>query len=600
MHKLRIPLAIVFALFASAANLPASEAPQETKQERDQRMAWWRDARFGMFIHWGLYAVPAGTWQGKQIGGIGEWIMHNAKIPVADYENLTAQFNPVKFNADQWVSIAKRAGMKYMVITSKHHDGFAMFHSKASPYNIYDATSFHRDPLAELAAACKRQGMRLGFYYSQCQDWHHPGAEAIGGHWDKAQDGSFDRYLDTVAIPQVHEILTNYPLSVLWWDTPTGAMTSERAAKLAALLRLRPGLITNDRLGGGFAGDTNTPEQFIPATGYPGRDWETCMTMNDTWGYKSYDHNWKSPETLIRNLADIASKGGNYLLNVGPTAEGEIPPASVERLAAVGRWMDLNGAAIYGTTASPFKKLPWGRCTQKPGRLYLHVFAWPAGELVVPGLKNRVTGAYLLADKEKTVLPVSARENGLSVKLSTEAPDRIDSVVVLEIEGKPDVEPEILSQNKAGVVELPAGEAMLHGDSLRCQGDSAGENIGFWTNPKDWASWEFKIDRPGRFDVELTFACEPGSADSEYEVTLAEEEKAAKGLRPRKRIVVTQPEEKLLGKVENTGSWGQFVVVKLGTITIARGCHVLSVKPTKMPHGAVMNLRSIVLKPAGT
>jgi alpha-L-fucosidase len=292
MHKPLISSIIVVALFASAAGLTASDAlPQETKQERDQRMAWWRDARFGMFIHWGLYAVPAGTWQGKQIPSIGEWIMNTGKIPVADYEKLAAQFNPVKFNADQWVSIAKRAGMKYIVITSKHHDGFAMFHSKASPYNIYDATPFQRDPLAELAAACKRQGLRLGFYYSQCQDWHHPGAEAIGEHWDKAQDGSFDHYLDTVAIPQVQEILTNYPLSVLWWDTPTGAMTSERAAKLAALLKLRPGLITNDRLGGGFSGDTNTPEQFVPATGYPGRDWETCMTMNDTWGFKSYDHN---------------------------------------------------------------------------------------------------------------------------------------------------------------------------------------------------------------------------------------------------------------------------------------------------------------------
>jgi alpha-L-fucosidase len=553
-----------------------------------------------MFIHWGLYAVPAGTWQGKQIPSIGEWIMNTAKIPVADYGKLTAQFNPVKFNADRWVSIAKRAGMKYIVITSKHHDGFAMFHSHASPYNIYDATPFQRDPLAELAAACKRQGLRLGFYYSQCQDWHHPGAEAIGGHWDKAQDGSFDRYLDTVAIPQVREILTNYPLSVLWWDTPTGAMTSERAAKLAALLRLRPGLITNDRLGGGFAGDTNTPEQFIPATGYPGRDWETCMTMNDTWGYKSYDHNWKSPEMLIRNLADIASKGGNYLLNVGPTSLGEIPPASVERLAAVGRWMDLNGAAIYGTTASPFKKLSWGRCTQKPGRLYLHVFAWPAGELVVPGLKNRVTAAYLLTDKEKTALPVENRENGATVKLPAEAPDKIDSVVVLEIEGKADVEPALLSQDNRGVVELPAGEAMLHGDSLRCQGDSAGENIGFWTNPKDWASWEFKINRPGRFDVELTFACEPGSAGSEYGVTLLADEQIPAAIRSRKRMVVTLSAQKLSGKVESTGGWEKFVAVKLGTITITRsGRQVLSVKPTKMPHGAVMNLKSITLKPAG-
>ncbi len=277
MHKLRTSWILAIATFALALEGAASVAmpqettmPAETKQERDQRMAWWREARFGMFIHWGLYAVPAGTWQGKQIPGIGEWIMNTGKIPVGDYGRLAAQFNPVKFNADQWVSIAKKAGMRYIVITSKHHDGFAMFHSKASPYNIYDATPFKRDPLAELAAACQKQGMRLGFYYSQCQDWHHPGGEACGGHWDKAQDGNFDKYLQTVAIPQVTEILSNYPLSVLWWDTPTGAMTNERAAQLATLLKRRPGLITNDRLGGGFPGDTNTPEQFIPATGYPG------------------------------------------------------------------------------------------------------------------------------------------------------------------------------------------------------------------------------------------------------------------------------------------------------------------------------------------
>jgi alpha-L-fucosidase len=605
MHKLLISWAVIVATLVSAVAASAADStdsaatPQESKQQRDKRMAWWRDARFGMFIHWGLYAVPAGTWKGKQIPSIGEWIMNNGKIPVTDYAKLATQFNPVKFNADQWVSIAKKAGMKYIVITSKHHDGFAMFHSKASPYNIYDATPFKRDPLKELAAACKKQGIRLGFYYSQCQDWHHPGGEACGGHWDKAQDGDFDRYLDTVATAQVKELLTNYgPLAVLWWDTPTGAMTKERSAKLAALLKLQPGLITNDRLGGGFQGDTNTPEQFIPATGYPGRDWETCMTLNDTWGFKSYDTNWKSTETLIRNLADIASKGGNYLLNVGPTAKGQIPEASVERLAQVGQWMAVNGQSIYGASASPFKKLPWGRATQKPGKLYLHVFDWPQGDLLVPGLKNRVTDAYLLADTGKTALPVTTTKNGPTIKLPAEAPDKIDSVVVLEIQGKPDVEQQLLTQTKAGLVELPAGEAMLHGSSLKCQGGGDGENIGFWTDPKDWASWVFNINAPGRFDVQLTFACEPGSAGSQYDVTLTEDKLQTKGLRPRKRIVVKQPEQKLSAKVESTGGWDKFVDVQLGTLTVSQnGRHTLSVKPTTVPHGAVMNLKSILLKP---
>jgi alpha-L-fucosidase len=580
-HARNVLIAAAIAGVLGSASLakaaPEDAAPPETKQQRDQRMAWWREARFGMFIHWGLYAVPAGTWNGKQIGGIGEWIMHNARIPVKDYEKLTAQFNPVKFDADQWVSIAKNAGMKYIVITSKHHDGFAMFHSQASPYNIHDATPFKRDPLKELAEACRKQGIKLGFYYSQCQDWHHPGGEAIGGHWDKAQNGDFDAYLQEVAVPQVKEILTNYPISVLWWDTPTGAMTKERAAQLAALLKLRPGIIHNNRLGGGFAGDSETPEQFIPPTGFPGRDWETCMTLNDTWGYKSYDNNWKPAEALIRNLIDIASKGGNYLLNVGPTAEGLIPAASVERLAEVGKWMKVNGEAIYGTSASPFKKLPWGRCTQQTGKLYLHVFDWPKGDLLVPGLKNRVTKAYLLADASRAALPVAATESGVSVKLPADAPDKIASVVVLEIEGQPELAAYALAQAADGSIALSAGDAALHG-ALQLESGHGKDNIGFWTNQNDWVSWDVTVKKPGKFDVELVYACENAAAGSEFTIAAGE--------------------EKLAGKVEGTGGWGNFVTRKLGAITLSQaGRSTISVKATAMPHGAVMNLHAIALKP---
>ncbi|MCX7006498.1 MAG: alpha-L-fucosidase, partial [Kiritimatiellaeota bacterium] len=330
--------------------------PEETKEQRDARMAWWREAKFGMFIHWGVYSVPAGTYDGKQIAGIGEWIMNRGKIPVARYAEYAKQFNPVKFNAEEWVKIAKGAGMKYMVITSKHHDGFAMFHSKASSYNIFDATPFKRDPLAELAEACRKEGIKLGFYYSQNQDWHHPGGDASGGHWDKAQDGDYTKYIDGIAVPQVKEILSNYGEfpAILWWDT-SGKISTENAAKLNAVVKtLKPNIITNNRLGGGFKGDTETPEQYIPAGGFKDRDFETCMTMNGTWGFKSYDDNWKSTETLINNLCDIASKGGNYLLNVGPTSEGLIPVPSVERLAQVGEWMRVNGEAIYGSHPSAF------------------------------------------------------------------------------------------------------------------------------------------------------------------------------------------------------------------------------------------------------
>jgi alpha-L-fucosidase len=431
----------------------------ETPAQRDARMAWWRQARFGMFIHWGVYAVPAGTYKGKHIKGIGEWIMNQGRIPVAEYKEFAKQFNPVKYDPDAWVRLAKEAGMKYIVITSKHHDGFALFDSNVTDWDVVDATPYGKDLLKPLAEACRKHGIKLGFYYSQAQDWCHPGGAAIGGHWDNSQNGSMDEYIRNIAVPQVKEILTHYgDLAVLWWDTPVD-MTAERADMLQPLINLQPGIITNNRLGGGYQGDTETPEQHIPATGYKDRDWETCMTMNDTWGFKSYDNNWKSAKTLIRNLVDIASKGGNYLLNVGPTAEGEIPQPSIKRLQEIGRWMKVYGNSIYETTASPFARLPWGRCTKKEfvngATLYLHVFDWPEdGKLLVPGLKNPIQQAYLMANLK--TLKTSSEPQGVVVQLPEQPLDEIDTVVVLKVAGPLDIEKVSSTQAAKGeVLPLP-------------------------------------------------------------------------------------------------------------------------------------------------
>lgn len=430
----------------------------ETPQQHDARMKWWREARFGMFIHWGVYSVPAGVYNGKDVPGIGEWIMNHAKIPVAEYATYAQQFNPVGFDADQWVRTAQEAGVKYIVITAKHHDGFAMFRTAVDVYNIADATPFDRDPLAELAEACRSAGIKLGFYYSQSQDWHHPGGDAYGGHWDKAQDGDFDAYLRDVALPQVRELLTNYgPVAVLWFDTPK-QMTPKRAAEFLPLLQLQPQIIVNDRLGGGFKGDTQTPEQNIPPQGYPDtgsghRDWETCMTINDTWGYKTNDTNFKSTDTLLRNLVDIASKGGNYLLNVGPNSEGIIPQPEIERLKAMGAWLRVNGDSIYGTGPTPFgaeagnfdpkkkdkdgkaiwiEKWNW-RCTTKPGKLFIHLLKWPGPTFTVAGVKGSVRSAYMLADEQHSGLSFDQEGDQVSVKLPLAAPDPVDSVLVLEL-----------------------------------------------------------------------------------------------------------------------------------------------------------------------
>jgi alpha-L-fucosidase len=551
----------------------------ETPAERDARMKWWREARFGLFIHWGVYSVPAGTYQGKQIPSIGEWIMNRGKIPVAEYKSFAKQFNPVKYDADQWVQLAKEAGMKYIVITSKHHDGFAMFDSKVTDWTIKSATPFGRDPLKELAAACQKHGLKLGFYYSQAQDWCHPGGAAAGGHWDKAQDGDMTEYIRKIAVPQVREILSNYgPIAVLWWDTPTD-MTKERAEMLLPLLRLQPGIIHNNRLGGGYRGDTDTPEQFIPATGMPGRDWEACMTMNDTWGYKSYDDHWKSTETLIRNLVDIASKGGNYLLNVGPTSEGQIPQPSVDRLKEVGRWMKVNGEAVHATAASPFKYLPFGRATKKLGdgeaTLYLHVFNWPEdGKLFVPGLKNSVATAYLLADPAKQALRADKTADGVVVTVPGAATDPICSVVVLKVKGTLDVEPMLPTQHPDGSLKLQAADAICHGKEIKYESGHQRDNIGFWTKANEWVEWKFQISKPGTFTVNAEIASQGTGA---FEVSVGN--------------------QKLPGKAVKTGDFGTFKAVTLGTLELPAGKHALAVKPVKAGWSPI-NLKSVTLKPA--
>lgn len=432
----------------------------ETPAQRDARMAWWRDARFGMFIHWGLYSIPAGEWHGQRTTHIGEWIMNDLSIPVADYKGFAKQFNPTGFSAHDIVALAKSAGMKYIVITTKHHDGFAMFDSKVDPFNIVAATPFHRDPIKELAEECRKQGVKLGFYYSQAQDWTAPGGAAAvrgdhnkeTGHWDKAQDGSFDDYLHKKSIPQIKELLENYkgyPV-VVWFDTPTKMMTPERAAEVVKLLNKYPNLIWNNRLGGTYKGDTETPEQYIPAQGYPGRDWESCMTINDTWGYKSFDTNFKSSETLIRNLIDIASKGGNYLLNIGPDSKGIVPQPEIDRLHDVGKWMKVNGEAIYGTNATIFDT-PTGtfsttekgrdgkpkfnptwdwRSTTKGNKVYVEIFDWK-GHFHVDKMPRKVTGAYLLADSAHKPLKFTQKGTALDVDLPAQGLDPVATVLVL-------------------------------------------------------------------------------------------------------------------------------------------------------------------------
>jgi len=472
----------------------------------EERLKWWHEARFGMFIHWGLYAVPAGVWKGTEIGGIGEWIMRNARIPIPEYEELAKEFNPVKFDAEEWAEIAHRAGMKYLVITSKHHDGFCMFDSPSNPYNIVKQTPFKRDVMKELAEACGKRGIRLCFYYSQAQDWHAPGG---AGHWDEIGDEKgkgwlayarpledFQKYLDGVVKPNVRELLTNYgPIGLIWFDTPV-VITKEQSESLRDLVHeLQPDCLVSGRVGHGVGDYGSLGDNEHPAGRVEGA-WETPATLNDTWGFKTNDHNWKSVEYLLDLLVNCASKGVNYLLNVGPTAEGVIPQPSIDRLKAVGAWLERNGEAIYGTVAGPFPTDPdWGRVTRKGRTLYLLIKKWPEGELRLPGLRNDVRAASVLGKPDAKV--ETKRDGDFTVvSLPTEAPDEHVSVVALELDGDPDVE-QMVIQDGESAIALPVHLAEISGGA-KARNDGSTEA---WHDSESSATWTFRVKTPGEYEV---------------------------------------------------------------------------------------------------
>lgn len=483
---------------------------------QDERMQWWREARFGMFVHWGVYSIPAGEWKGKQYGS-GEWIMKHAQIPVEEYRKLASEFNPVKFNAHDFVATAKSAGMKYITITAKHHDGFAMFESNASKYNIVDATPYGKDIMKALAEECHQQGLKLCFYYSQSQDWFEPNGN--GNDWDFPKERYFQKYLDEKVKPQLTELLTNYgPVGLIWFDTPVN-ITIEQAQDLKSLVRrLQPECIISGRLGGGIVTDyMSARDNIIPATVVSG-DWEVPVTFNNTWGFKKNDHTWKSPKAIILQLFDIAAKGGNYLLNVGPNAEGLIPQESVDILSKVGNWMKINSESIYGTQASPFKvECSWGNITQKTGKLYLGIFNWPADGLYLEGLINRVKKVYLLADKQQKILPFKDEFNKiidhhrLKIELPKQIPNQIVPVVVVEIEGPANVETAIC-QKADKTILLPGVSALVQNDGKPAELKYTVRGGGAdWSDEAINLTWNFKVEKAGTYQIDIV-TLETGTA----------------------------------------------------------------------------------------
>lgn len=570
---------IAFAFVGCFALPLASAETNRTQADQDKHMAWWREAKFGMFVHWGVYSVVGGQYKGQELPNSAEWMMNRGKVPIAEYEQYARQFNPTEFDASQFVARAKQAGMKYIVITAKHHDGFAMFGSKATDYNVVDFSPFGRDIMKELSEACQEQGLKFGFYYSQAQDWHHPGG--FGNNWDKTlQRVSSDDYVQQKAAPEVRQLLTEYgPIAIFWWDTPR-AMSRDSFEMLHSLTRLQPGVITNDRLGDDFPGDHKTFERHIPKQAPEGVDWEVCMPISGSWGYKKSDTDFKSSEALIRNLVDIVSKGGNYLLNVSPTGSGALLPQATERLEAIGAWVDANGESIYGTTASPIGQPEWGRCTAKIGQsqteLFLHVFDWPSdGKLLVRNIGNAIRSVSLLDTGD--AIEATRLDEDITIALPDSPRDPYVNVVKLVVEGQLESHTESSAIIASDSVKLAADQAFIHNNEgsrdARVVENSGVNHIGYWTDDQAYLEWSVVFDQPGSYQIVADVALPQGES----------------------RIRVGTPGQMVDATLKATGDFYSFKQQTLGAMTIERpGTYVVQFKPiagTWQP----TNLRSLLL-----
>ena len=566
---------------------------QEPEYLRNARMEWFRDAHFGMFVHWGLYSIAAGEWKGKDYGGAAEWLQNAANVPAAEYEKtLLPLFRPKKDFAREWAKTAKEAGCRYVIFTSRHHEGFALHDSRTTLFDAMDVTG--RDLFKEIVTALHEQGLRVGVYFSLL-DWHHPdayvqhGLPAPGNVTNDGRDNA--KYVDYM-YKQAEEMFSGYgPIDVVWWDYSSFEIEGEKwgATKLVSMVKKHhPNIIMNNRLYAfennnqytRASGDLVTPEQHIPETGFKGMDWESCMTMNGTWGYSKNNQNWSTERQLIRNMCDIVSKGGNYLLNVGPMGDGTIPARSITLMHGIGQWMKTNGEAIYGTRANTLTRVGWGRITTRPGLYYLHVFNWPQNNrLHVPLAVTAGTHprAWFLADSAHTALPLDISAKGIDINVSNKAfKDGNATVIVLGAEGQPlPAADQGIVAGKDGTYRLPAEEARLKGNRLALS-MSEEPYINSWMGA-DSAEWTINAPAAGQYTVVLKYACTDQSAGS--------------------TIHISTPKTKLSGTVASTGGWESFKDWRPGTVLLSKGTNILLIDGQSKPDLGVMNLKQVLLIP---
>ncbi|NRF41702.1 alpha-L-fucosidase [Pedobacter foliorum] len=596
---LKLSMLVGLILPYAASNAQVKEGltanAEEPEAIRDARMRWFRDAHFGMFVHWGLYSGAAGEWDGKDYDGCVEWIQNMANVPADVYEaRLKPLFKPKKDFAREWAKTAKDAGCRYVIFTSRHHEGFALHDSKTTTFDGMDVTG--RDLFREIVNALHEQGLRVGVYFSLV-DWHHPdayvehGLPAPAGVKNDTRDNA--KYVEYMH-KQAEEMFSNYgPIDVVWWDYSSKEIQGEKwgAKDLVAMVKKHhPNIIMNNRL---YAfehnseytranGDLVTPEQFIPESGFKGMDWESCMTMNGTWGYSKNNQRWHTETELVHNMIDIVSKGGNYLLNVGPMADGTIPAKSIDLMHGIGSWMNVNGEAIYGSRANTIGKVNWGRITTKPGKFFLHVFNWPENnKLHVPFAPDKgvIPQAYFLADGSKTPLKVEANERGLFIDVSNKAfKNDAATVIALDVTGTSLVAQGIFPEED-GSFKLLAGDAILTGGIALSVGEQA--ILHSWTAQDATVAWNVNVTQPGKYKVILSTACTDASAGSKIAVSLGK---------------TTLP-----GVVKGTeNSWGAYKDWDMGTAVISKkGTNTILVKAITKPGLGVMNLKNIRLVPVG-
>ena len=569
----------------------------KSMKTHEQRIQWWRDAKFGMFIHWGIYSLPAGEWRGKKVSGYAEHLMRKEKISKKDYLAVAHQFNPVLFDADKWILAAKKAGMNYFIITAKHHDGFAMYDSKVSDFNIMAQTPFKRDPMAALAAAAKKHGMKFGFYYSHAFDWENP--DAPGNDWEYKNPGGdlglyggvnwyvahpellpkAVKYVDEKAIPQIKELLTKYHPDILWFDTPQKLPLSENIRILKAIRETDPNVVINGRLVrsasanfGDYKNTADRPAEFYPVEG----DWEAIPTTNESYGYSKYDQSHKSSGFFIQLLAKAASRNGNLLLNIGPKGDGTFDAKDAQILAGIEKWVGKNATGIYKTNKTTMPLQSWGVTTQSGNKLYLHVFDWPKdGKLFVGGLKSPINKAYLLTDPKKSSLHAQALEDGdFYLNVPKNAPDMVNTVIVLVLNGQLKTDSLRYVASNIPLTRLLSFDAELSPGFNFGDGKTDRYYVDGWRKKDQYVKWNFRTSAAQKFKLTIKYLAGKESGGN-YSFKVDQQE----------------------FKQEVNLSDDQVITQEIGEVQLSKGVHQITISANTILKNELMKLLEVQLIP---